>query len=96
MPAFVGRPDRRNRPTDHSLLQQVVGAGGTAAGYLYGGVIGAIAFKFLQDWIATLTPQYWMFWIGLLLVLFVLGGREIIHGGVKALLVRLPSRRGAK
>jgi branched-chain amino acid transport system permease protein len=54
--------------------------GGT--GYLYGGVIGAIAFKLLQDWIAALTPQYWQFWIGLLLVLFVLGGREIIHGGV--------------
>lgn len=53
------------------------------AGYLYGGLVGAIAFKLLQDVIATFTPQYWMFWIGLFLVLFVLGGREIIHGGVK-------------
>jgi branched-chain amino acid transport system permease protein len=60
------------------------------AGYLYGGIIGAIAFKFLQDWISALTPQYWMFWIGLLLVLFVLGGREIIHGGIKRLLRSLP------
>jgi branched-chain amino acid transport system permease protein len=62
--------------------------GGT--GYLYGGIIGAIAFKLLQDWISALTPQYWLFWIGLLLVLFVLGGREILHGGIKALLARLP------
>ena len=62
--------------------------GGT--GYLYGGIIGALVFKLLQDWIATLTPQYWLFWIGLLLVLFVLGGREILHGGVKAVLARLP------
>ncbi|AMJ60290.1 branched-chain amino acid ABC transporter permease [Bosea sp. PAMC 26642] len=54
------------------------------AGYLYGGLIGAIAFKLLQDAIATFTPQYWMFWIGLFLVLFVLGGRELIHGAVKA------------
>ncbi|MGX1741315.1 branched-chain amino acid ABC transporter permease [Bosea sp. NPDC055353] len=54
------------------------------AGYLYGGLVGAIAFKLLQDLIASFTPQYWMFWIGLFLVLFVLGGREIIHGGVKA------------
>ncbi|QEL25012.1 branched-chain amino acid ABC transporter permease [Bosea sp. F3-2] len=54
------------------------------AGYLYGGLVGAIAFKLLQDAIATFTPQYWMFWIGLFLVLFVLGGREIIHGGIKA------------
>ena len=53
------------------------------AGYLYGGLVGAIAFKLLQDAISSLTPQYWMFWIGLFLVLFVLGGREIIHGAVK-------------
>lgn len=59
------------------------------AGYLYGGLVGAIAFKLLQDLIATFTPQYWMFWIGLFLVLFVLGGREIIHGAVKAVAGRL-------
>ena len=59
-------------------------------GYLYGGIIGAIAFKFLQDWISAFTPQYWMFWIGLFLVLFVLGGREIIHGGIQTLIARLP------
>lgn len=58
------------------------------AGYLYGGLVGAIVFKFLQDAIATFTPQYWMFWIGLFLVLFVLGGRELIHGAVKAVAVR--------
>ena len=62
------------------------------AGYLYGGLIGAIAFKFLQDSIATFTPQYWMFWIGLFLVLFVLGGRELIHGAIKALVARFPER----
>lgn len=60
------------------------------AGYLYGGIIGAITFKFLQDWISAFTPQYWMFWIGLFLVLFVLGGRELIHGGIKTLVDRLP------
>lgn len=59
-------------------------------GYLYGGIIGAVAFKFLQDTIATFTPQYWMFWIGLFLVLFVLRGRDLIHGGIKALMARLP------
>ncbi len=36
--------------------------GGT--GYLYGGLIGAVIFKLMQDWIANLTPQYWQFWIG--------------------------------
>jgi branched-chain amino acid transport system permease protein len=58
------------------------------AGYLYGGIIGALVFKFIQDMIAAFTPQYWQFWIGLFLVLFVLGGREVIHGGIKTLLIR--------
>ncbi len=69
-------------------LMLVLIIGGT--GYLYGGIVGAIAFKFLQDWIAALTPQYWQFWIGLLLVLFVLGGREVIHGGLRAIVMKLP------
>jgi branched-chain amino acid transport system permease protein len=59
------------------------------AGYLYGGIIGAVAFKLLQDWFASWTPQYWQFWIGLLLVLFVLGGREFIHGGIAAVARRV-------
>src|SRR5713101_9413500 len=50
--------------------------GGT--GYLYGGLIGAVIFKLMQDWIANLTPQYWQFWIGLVLVAIVLIGRERI------------------
>ncbi|MBN9455064.1 MAG: branched-chain amino acid ABC transporter permease [Bosea sp.] len=66
------------------------------AGYLYGGLVGAIVFKLLQDAIASFTPQYWMFWIGLFLVLFVLGGREIIHGVVKGVAGRLSAvRKGA-
>lgn len=52
--------------------------GGT--GYLYGGLIGAILFKLMQDYLAALTPQYWPFWIGLLLVVIVLVGRERIGG----------------
>ncbi len=75
-------------------LMLVLIIGGT--GYLYGGIIGAIAFKFLQDWIAALTPQYWQFWIGLLLVIFVLGGREVIHGGIGALVRKLSPGTGGR
>jgi len=50
--------------------------GGT--GYLYGGLIGAIIFKFMQDYLSVLTPQYWPFWIGLVLVVIVLIGRDRI------------------
>lgn len=54
------------------LLALIIGG----AGYLYGGLIGAIVFKVMQDSLADLTPQYWEFWIGLILVLIVLVGRE--------------------
>ena len=54
------------------LLVLVIGG----AGYLYGGILGAVAFKLLHDAISTLTPQYWTFWIGLFLVVLMLVGRE--------------------
>ncbi len=57
--------------------------GGT--GYLYGGLIGAVIYKFLQDWIASLTPQYWQFWIGFVLVVIVLIGRERVEEWTAAL-----------
>lgn len=52
--------------------------GGT--GYLYGGMVGAVLFRLVQDWLANLTPQYWEFWIGLFLVLLVVVGRERFAG----------------
>src|ERR1700741_2018876 len=58
-------------------LMLVLVIGGT--GYLYGGVIGAVVFKMLQELFQTITPQYWLFWIGLVLVVMVMVGRERIH-----------------
>jgi branched-chain amino acid transport system permease protein len=54
------------------LLVLVIGG----VGWLYGGLVGAVAFKLMQDLLATLTPQYWQFWIGALLVALVLIGRD--------------------
>jgi branched-chain amino acid transport system permease protein len=71
--------------------------GGT--GYLYGGLIGAVIYKFLQDWIATLTPQYWQFWIGFVLVVIVLTGRERVEewtAAVRAWIVALGARLFAR
>jgi branched-chain amino acid transport system permease protein len=51
--------------------------GGT--GYLYGGLVGAVVFKMLQEFFSSLTPQYWQFWIGLVLVVIVLIGRQRLH-----------------
>jgi branched-chain amino acid transport system permease protein len=54
------------------MLMLVIGG----TGWLYGGVAGAVVFKLLQDTLSAITPQYWMFWIGLFLVILVLVGRE--------------------
>jgi branched-chain amino acid transport system permease protein len=58
------------------LLVLVIGG----TGYLYGGLIGALVFKLLQDALSSLTPQYWHFYIGLLLVILVLVGRDRVSG----------------
>jgi len=59
------------------LLVLVIGG----SGYLYGGLIGAIIFKILQDWISAITAQYWLFWLGLILVVIVLFGRDRLAAG---------------
>jgi branched-chain amino acid transport system permease protein len=54
------------------MLALIIGG----AGWLWGGLVGAIAFKVLHDLISTVTAQYWTFWIGLFLVVLMLVGRE--------------------
>jgi branched-chain amino acid transport system permease protein len=58
-------------------LMLVLVIGGT--GYLYGGLIGAVVFRMLQEVFSTITPQYWQFWIGLVLVVIVMVGRQRLH-----------------
>jgi len=57
------------------MLMLVIGG----TGYLYGGLIGAVVFKILQEFFSNLTPEYWQFWIGLVFVVIVLVGRARIH-----------------
>jgi len=61
--------------------------GGT--GYLYGGLIGAILFKLLQDGLSGLTPQYWQFWLGIIFVALVVIGRDRVFGWPASLIRRL-------
>ena len=56
------------------LLVLVIGG----TGYLFGGVIGAVIFTAMHHWLSALTPQYWQFWIGLMLVVIVVAGRELL------------------
>ena len=44
--------------------------GGT--GRLYGAILGSIIFMVARDQLAGFNPQYWYFWIGLLLMIVVL------------------------
>ncbi|MCP9627162.1 branched-chain amino acid ABC transporter permease [Rhodopseudomonas palustris] len=76
-------------------LVLVLVLGGT--GYLYGGLIGAVIFKILQEIFSTITPQYWLFWIGLVLVAIVLIGRERLERWVLYVPRRLAKlMRGSK
>src|SRR5262245_30807705 len=54
-------------------------------GYLYGGLIGALIYRFLQDYPSDPTARYWQFWFGLLLVAIGIVGRERIGGWTQLL-----------
>jgi branched-chain amino acid transport system permease protein len=70
-------------------LLVMLALGGT--GRLYGGIVGAIVFMVARDQLADMNPQYWYFWIGLLLVGVVLFLPNGILGGLARL---LPYGRG--
>ena len=55
------------------------------AGRLYGGIIGAIIYMVARDQFSGLNPQYWYFWIGVLLVAVVMFLPNGILGGISAL-----------
>jgi branched-chain amino acid transport system permease protein len=66
------------------LLTLIIGG----AGWLYGGIAGAVAFKILQDVLSTSSPQFWMLWMGVFLVALALVGRERLAAGVRGLVAR--------
>jgi branched-chain amino acid transport system permease protein len=57
--------------------------GGT--GRLYGALIGAAVFMFIQNALSDINPVYWQFWIGLLLIIVVMTARGGIMGGLEKL-----------
>jgi len=68
--------------------------GGT--GRLYGGLIGAAVYMVARDQFSGLNPQYWYFWIGLLLIAIVmflpdgiLGGLALLERRIAALWAKL-------
>jgi branched-chain amino acid transport system permease protein len=60
------------------------------AGRLYGGIVGAIIYMVARDQFSGIHPQYWYFWIGLLLVLVVMFLPNGILGGLARFFARKP------
>lgn len=60
--------------------------GGT--GRLYGAIVGSIIFLVARDQLAGINPQYWYFWIGLLLMIVVL----FMPKGILGFLARITGR----
>ena len=63
------------------------------AGRLYGGLVGAVIFMVARDNFSGLNPQYWYFWIGLLLITVVMFLPNGILGGLAQLVARWRSQR---
>jgi len=64
-------------------LVTILVIGGT--GRLYGGIIGAIVYMVARDRLSGMNPQYWYFWIGLMLIGVVLFLPNGILGGLARL-----------
>jgi branched-chain amino acid transport system permease protein len=60
------------------------------AGRLYGGLVGAVIYMVARDQFSGIAPQYWYFWIGLLLVAVVV----LLPNGILGGLAKLASRWG--
>jgi len=62
------------------------------AGRLYGGLVGAAIFMVARDQFSGIAPQYWYFWIGILLVVVVIFMPNGVLGGLAKLYARWRSR----
>jgi branched-chain amino acid transport system permease protein len=62
------------------------------AGRLYGGLVGAAIFMIARDQFSGIAPQFWYFWIGILLVVVVMLLPNGILGGLSKLAARWRQR----
>jgi branched-chain amino acid transport system permease protein len=88
---FVGLDSVGFERSADLLIMLTLGGGGR----LYGGLIGALVFLVGRDVFSEANPQYWYFWLGLLLVLIVLFMPSGILGGIDALIARIRRLRKA-
>jgi branched-chain amino acid transport system permease protein len=79
-------------PRSAELLLMLV-LGGT--GSLYGALIGTAIFMLTRNLLSNVNPQFWQFWLGLLLVLVVLFARDGIMGALQRWQARRAGARKA-
>jgi branched-chain amino acid transport system permease protein len=65
---------------------------GGAGRRLYGGIVGAIIYMVARDQFSGVAPQFWFFWIGLLLIGVVMFLPNGILGGLSGLYKRWRSK----
>ncbi len=65
--------------------------GGT--GSLYGALLGTIVFMTAHHLLSGINPQYWQFWLGMLLIFVVLFARDGIMGALRAISKRMQGGR---
>ena len=70
----------------------ILAFGGT--GRLYGALLGAAVFIVAQDVLAGISPAYWQFWLGAVLVVLVLVAPGGLMGGLDRLQRRIARRVG--
>ena len=88
---FVGLDVLSFQRSANLLIMLIVG--GTAT--LYGGFVGAALFILVQDRLAAINPVYWLFWLGVLLVLTTLFLRRGVVGSLIAWRDRRHDKRPA-
>jgi branched-chain amino acid transport system permease protein len=86
---FVGIDTLGFQRSAEILIMVVLGG----PGRLYGALVGVTVFLLAQDYLAGISPAYWQFWLGVVLVLLVLVARGGLMGGLEALEKRLRFRR---
>ncbi|MGA8785594.1 MAG: branched-chain amino acid ABC transporter permease [Polaromonas sp.] len=72
-------------------LMLIVVLGGT--GSLYGAMLGTIVFMTAHHLLSGINPQYWQFWLGILLIFVVLFARDGIMGALRAIGRRMQGGR---
>ncbi len=69
------------------------------AGGRYGGLVGAVIYTLARDWLAIASPQYWIGWLGALMVVVVLlapRGVTGLLGRIGQMLMRTPAGEPAQ